>query len=79
MGEGKKPVITLRLKPEQEVILQEVSEVLQVPKSVFIRAVIGDWLKKNEECLYRLIDKKLNIEKEEDETDIFTGVFGEDD
>ena len=57
--EGKKPIITLRLKPEQEMILQEVSEVLEVPKSVFIRAVIGDWLAKNEDCLYRLIDKKL--------------------
>lgn len=72
----KKPVITLRLKPEQEVVLQEVSDKLKVPKSVFIRAVIGDWLTKNEDCLYRLIDNKLN--EDNDDTDIYSGLFEDD-
>ena len=76
--EGKKPIITLRLKPEQEMILQEVSEVLEVPKSVFIRAVIGDWLAKNEDCLYRLIDKKLYKEDDDESTDVFAGLSPED-
>ena len=76
----KKSIITIRLKPDQELILQEVSDVLNVPKSVFIRAVIGDWLTKNEDALYRLIDKRLNKEENESEdTDFFAGVFQNDD
>lgn len=78
--EDKQPKITLRLKPEQEVILQEVSDKLKVPKSVFIRAVIGDWLTKNEDCLYRLIDNKLHEnEQDTEKTDIYSGIFGDDD
>ena len=76
----KKSIITIRLKPDQELILQEVSDVLNVPKSVFIRAVIGDWLTKNEDALYRLIDKRLNKEENESkDTDFFAGVFQNDD
>lgn len=63
---NKPSMVTLRLKPEQEVILEEVSTKLNVPKSVFIRAMIGDWLTKNEDCLYRLIDNKLEENGEED-------------
>ena len=56
---NKPSMLTLRLKPEQEVIIEEVSTKLNVPKSVFIRAMIGDWLTKYEDCLYRLIEDKL--------------------
>ena len=63
---NKPSMVTLRLRPEQEVILEEVSTKLNVPKSVFIRAMIGDWLTKNEDCLYRLIDNKLEENGEED-------------
>jgi len=59
-------MLTLRLKPEQEVIIEEVSTKLNVPKSVFIRAMIGDWLTKYEDCLYRLIEDKLEENGEED-------------
>lgn len=69
---NKPSMVTLRLRPEQEVILEEVSTKLNVPKSVFIRAVIGDWLTKNEDCLYRLIDNKLEENGEEDETDVYS-------
>lgn len=77
-----KNIITLRLKPDQELVIQEVSDVLNVPKSVFIRAVIGDFLQRNEDCLYRLIDNKLNNKEEENEstdTDLFAGFYDNDD
>ena len=64
-------MLTLRLKPEQEVIIEEVSTKLNVPKSVFIRAMIGDWLTKYEDCLYRLIEDKLE-ENGEEETDVYS-------
>lgn len=63
---NKPSMLTLRLKPEQEVIIEEVSTKLNVPKSVFIRAMIGDWLTKYENCLYRLIEDKLEENGEED-------------
>lgn len=63
---NKPSMLTLRLKPEQEVIIEEVSTKLNVPKSVFIRAMIGDWLTKYEDCLYRLIEDKLEENGEED-------------
>ena len=69
---NKPSMLTLRLKPEQEVIIEEVSTKLNVPKSVFIRAMIGDWLTKYEDCLYRLIDNKLEENGEEDETDVYS-------
>lgn len=68
---NKPSMLTLRLKPEQEVIIEEVSTKLNVPKSVFIRAVIGDWLTKYEDCLYRLIEDKLE-ENGEEETDVYS-------
>ena len=39
---------------------------LNVPKTVLIRAMIGDWLTKYEDCLYRLIEDKLEENGEED-------------
>ena len=63
---NKPSMLTLRLKPEQEVIIEEISTKLNVPKSVFIRAMIGDWLTKYEDCLYRLIEDKLEENGEED-------------
>ena len=63
---NKPSMLTLRLKPEQEVIIEEVSTKLNVPKSAFIRAMIGDWLTKYEDCLYRLIEDKLEENGEED-------------
>ena len=68
---NKPSMLTLRLKPEQEVIIEEVSTKLNVPKSVFIRAMIGDWLTKYEDCLYRLIEDKLE-ENGEEETDVYS-------
>ena len=63
---NKPSMLTLRLKPEQEVIIEEVSTKLNVPKSVFIRAMIGDWLTKYEDCLYRLIEDNIEENGEED-------------
>jgi len=58
---------SLRLQPNQELVIEEAAKALNTPKSVLIRAIIGDWLKKNEDCIYRLIDNKLDLTTEEED------------
>jgi hypothetical protein len=50
--------ITLRITGNQELVLKELSETLDVSISMLIRTIIGDWLTKNEDYIYRIIDKK---------------------
>lgn len=50
--------MTIRLSPEQELVLTELGDKLKTNKSVLVRAIIGDWLHKNEEYVNRTIDNK---------------------
>ena len=49
------PRVSVRLYPAQMQVLQELSTTLNANVSTIVRAVIGDWLKKNEETLERII------------------------
>ena len=55
---NKSNKISIRITPWQGQVLQEMSESLGVGYSMLIRTIIGDWLSKNEEYIYRIIDKK---------------------
>lgn len=73
-----KPRISIRLSENQELVLREMSETLDTSISMLIRTIVGDWLTKNEEQIYRIIDKKkygyaLDSEAEEKED-----IFGEE-
>lgn len=54
--------ITVRLDPNQMMVLNELSEALESPISLLVRSIILDFLQRNEDSLYNLIDKK-NTEK----------------
>lgn len=71
-----KPRISIRLTPNQELVLREMSETLGTSISMLIRTIVGDWLKQHEEQIYRIIDKKkyghaLDTETRKEE-DIFS-------
>lgn len=55
---GSKPRISIRLTPNQELVLKEMSDALGVSISMLIRTIVGSWLTTNEDAVYRLIDKK---------------------
>lgn len=53
--------ISIRLTAWQEQVLHEMCEALGVSYSLLVRTIIGDWLGRNEEYIYRIIDKnKIN-------------------
>lgn len=60
------PKFTVRLRANQELVLTELSTALHTTKSVLLRAIISDWLTKNEDCIYRLIEGKNNNDYEEE-------------
>lgn len=74
---GNKPRISIRLTPNQELVLKEMSEVLDTSISMMIRTILGDWITKNEDTIYRIIDRHkiesdANYSKTTEETeDIF--------
>lgn len=73
-----KPRISIRLTPNQELVLREMSTALDTSISMMIRTIVGDWLVKNEEQIYRIIDKKkfgnaLDTERSEEKN-----IFDED-
>lgn len=53
-----KPRISVRLTPNQELVLREMSDALDTSISMMIRTIVGDWIAKNEDRIYRIIDKK---------------------
>ena len=61
---AKQPKITLRLTPNQDLLIEEMSTRLKVAKSVLLRTIIGDWLFKNEDYVYRLMER---IDKENEQ------------
>lgn len=55
---GKKERISIRITPNQELVLKEMSEALNTSISMMIRTILGDWITKNEDYIYKIIDKK---------------------
>ena len=58
------PRVSVRLYPQQMQVLQELSNVLNANVSTIVRAVIGDWLKKNDEVLERIITGEQPFNKD---------------
>lgn len=73
-----KPRISIRLSENQELVLREMSETLDTSISMLIRTIVGDWLTKNEEQIYRIIDKKKYGYALDSETKEKEDIFGEE-
>ena len=55
---SKSDKISIRITPNQSLVLAEMSQALNVSYSMLIRTILGDWIAKNEEYLEKIIDKK---------------------
>ena len=55
---NRKERVTVRLNPYQMQCLKELSTNLNTSYSLLIRSIIGDFLKRNEEALERIITNK---------------------
>ena len=55
---NRKEKVTVRLTPYQMQCLKELSDGLNTSYSLLIRSIIGDFLKRNEEYLERIITNK---------------------
>lgn len=53
-----KPRISIRLTPNQELVLKEMSEALDTSISMLIRTIVGSWITEYEDQIYKIIDKK---------------------
>lgn len=54
----KRDKISIRITPFQSLVLEEMSQALNVSYSMLIRTIIGDWITVNEDRIYKFIDKK---------------------
>lgn len=77
---NKKDRVTIRITPNQSLVLKEMSEALNTSISMMIRVILGDWLTNHEDAIYRIIDKKkiesdANYKPIGEETE---DIFGED-
>ena len=54
---GKREKISIRITPNQSLVLAEMSEALGCTYSMMIRTILGDWIAKNEEYIDRIIDR----------------------
>lgn len=57
------PRVSLRLQPRQLQVLTELSEVLNAPISVMLRAIVLDWLTKNEDIVEEIITGERKFDK----------------
>ncbi len=55
---NKKPRLTIRLTPNQSLVIDELTLALNTNASTLIRTIIGDWLIKNEDYIYGLIERR---------------------
>lgn len=55
---SKSNKISIRITPWQGQVLSEMCDSLGVGYSMLIRTIVGDWLQKHEEQIYRIIDRK---------------------
>ena len=58
MGNNKKDRVSIRITPNQTLVLQEMSEAMGTSISMMIRTILGDWITKNEDYIYAIIDRK---------------------
>lgn len=50
--------ISIRITPNQSLVLAEMSQALDTTYSMLIRTILGDWIAKNEDYIERIIEKK---------------------
>lgn len=77
---NKREKISIRITPHQSLVLQEMCSALGTTYSMLIRTIIGDWLKVNEDRIYRIIDKKRienALDKENREEENIIGEEGD--
>ena len=55
---SKSDKISIRITPNQSLVLAEMSQALGGSYSMRIRTMLCDWITKNEEYLEKIIDKK---------------------
>ncbi len=55
---NKKPRITVRLSPNQMLVIEELTQALDTNASMLVRTIIQDWLVKNEDYIYGLIERR---------------------
>ena len=58
----------MRLQPRQLQVLTELSEVLNAPISVMLRAIVLDWLTKNEDIVEEIISGEREFDKNWDKS-----------
>ena len=58
------PRVSVRLQPGQVLVLKELSQCLHANISTIIRAMIGDWLTKNEDILEQIITGERPFNKD---------------
>lgn len=57
--------ISIRITPNQALVLSEMSQALDTTYSMLIRTIIGDWIAKNEEYIDNLIERKRNADNQQ--------------
>lgn len=55
---SKKPRLTIRLTPNQALVIEELTLALKTNSSTLIRTIIGSWLTANEDYIYDLIERR---------------------
>ena len=50
--------ISIRITPNQALVLSEMSQALDTTYSMLIRTILGDWIAKNEDYIERIIERK---------------------
>ena len=72
--------ISIRITPNQSLVLAEMSQALGTTYSMLIRTIVGDWITKNEDYIYRIIDKKKvqNAANQQVGEEEEKGIFGQE-
>lgn len=59
-----KPRMMIRLTENQRLVLEELKNILNCNISLLVRTIIGDWLAKNEEYIYDIIEGRREFDKD---------------
>lgn len=54
----------IRLTENQRLVLEELKNILNCNISLLVRAIIGDWLAKNEDYIYDIIEGRREFDKD---------------
>lgn len=60
-GPLQKERVTVRLTPNQQLVLKELSQACHCSQSMIIRTIIGSFLKEHEEVLERIITGEQEV------------------